>query len=65
MSRVRRERLRRALLVMVSRYGASERSFGRWPLESPEGRRAGRAAARRYEAIKRLARSLADEGGAR
>lgn len=65
MSRARREQLRRATVAMVARYGEAERAFARHPLTSSEGRKAGRAAARRFRAVERLARALADQGGVR
>ncbi|MFI6068235.1 hypothetical protein ACIA47_23615 [Micromonospora sp. NPDC051227] len=61
----RREQLFRAIVAMVARYGESERQFGRHPLTSVEGRRAGRAAHRQVRAIERLCRALADERGTR
>ncbi|MBM0225547.1 hypothetical protein [Micromonospora sp. ATA51] len=50
---------------MVARYGQSERTFARRPLESPEGRRAGRSAARQFAAVQWIARALANDDGAR
>ncbi|MBM0240246.1 hypothetical protein JNW88_29750 [Micromonospora sp. ATA32] len=65
MSRARRERLYRAVVKMTARYGEAERAFGRYPLDSPEGRKAGRAASRQFRAVVRLTRLLLDEEGTR
>ncbi|TNH23308.1 hypothetical protein FHG89_27340 [Micromonospora orduensis] len=62
MTRARREYLLRALLRMVALYGDAERAFARLPLASLDGRRAGRAAARRFAAVERIARALAAGG---
>ncbi|MDG4809956.1 hypothetical protein O7634_24660 [Micromonospora sp. WMMD1120] len=65
MSRARRVQLRRAIVAMVARYGEAERQFARLPLTSVEGRRAGRAAHRRFGAVVRLVDVLVDERGVR
>lgn len=62
MSPARRERLRRGVVGMVARYGEAERRFARSPLDSDAGREAGRAAARRFRAVERLTRALAEDG---